>query len=81
MPVTLFVKFCFFSRSQRKLSLSTKFSSLKDNSVCIFRLSHEVSVRPNAKSLNYTVWKYAVSLWLYIFLLSDKNKKVATLIF
>jgi len=81
MSVILFVKFCFFSRSHRNLSLSTNFVSLKDNSICIFRLSHEVSVGSNVKILNYIVWKYFVSSRLYSFLLSDKNKKVATLIF
>jgi len=80
MPVILFVNFCFFSRSQRKLSGSTNFISLKDNIVCIFRLSHEASVRPNFKMLNYTAWKHSVSSWKYTFLYSDKDNRVATLI-
>jgi len=81
MPVIVFVKFCFFSRSQRKLHLSTYFISLKDNSVCTFRLSREASVRPNIINLIYTVWKYSVSSWQYSSLLSDKNRKVGTHIF
>jgi len=81
MSVILLVKIYFDSRSQRKLFRSTNFISLRGNIICIFWLSHETNVTPNVKILNYTVWKYSVSSWLYSFLLSDKNKEVATLIY